>query len=84
MLNVYAWKVCPHCMAAVKWLKEHNIPFQYLEIEEQPEAVVRKVIEVNGGYDWVVPTLEFNGRWRPGEVFNAAKFEQDLKKLGVI
>jgi len=84
MLKVYGWKICPHTIHAVEWLKSHRVPFEYLEVEEQPEAVVKKVIEVNGGDDWVVPTLEFNGKWRPGEVFNAEKFEQDLKKLGVI
>jgi len=84
MLKVYGWKICPHTIAAVEWLKAHRIPFAYLEVEEQPEAVVRKVVEVNGGDDWVVPTLEFNGKWRPGEVFNAEKFEKDLKKLGVL
>ncbi|MBS1371689.1 MAG: glutaredoxin family protein [Lentisphaeria bacterium] len=84
MLKVYGWNQCPHTRHAVAWLKEHDIPFEYLEIEEQPKDVIRKVVEVNGGDDWVVPTLEYNGRWRPGEVFNPAKLEQDLKKLGVL
>lgn len=84
MLKVYGWNVCPHTLNAVAWLKSRNIPFEYLEIEEQPEEVVRKVVEVNGGDDWVVPTLEFNGRWHPGERFDPAKFERTLKKLGVI
>lgn len=39
---------------------------------------------MNGGDDWVVPTLEYNGKWRPGEVFNPEKLEKDLKNLGVI
>lgn len=84
MLKVYAWKICPHCRRAVEWLEAHHIPFEYLEIEEQPPEVVRKVVEVNGGDDWVVPTLEYNGRWRPGKVFNAAGFEADLKAWGIV
>lgn len=84
MLKVYAWNVCPHCHRAVEWLETHHIPFEYLEIEEQPPEVIRKVVEVNGGDDWVVPTLEYNGRWRPGKVFNAAEFEADLRAWGVI
>ncbi len=83
-LNVYAWSICPHCQNTVAWLKEKNIPFNYLEIEEQPQEVVQKVIEVNGGDDWVVPTLEFNGRWRPGEVFDAARLEAWLRQNGVV
>ena len=84
MLKVYAWNVCPHCRRTVEWLKAHEVPYEYLEIEEQPPEVVRKVVEVNGGDDWVVPTLEFNGRWHPGERFNPAKFERTLKELGVV
>lgn len=84
MLKVYGWSVCPHCHRTVEWLKEHQIPFEYLEIEEQSEAVVQKVVEVNGGDDWVVPTLEYEGRWRPGKVFDAAGLEQDLRELGVL
>ena len=51
MLNVYAWSVCPHCHRTIEWLKEHRIPFHYLEIEEQPKDVIQKVIDVNGGDD---------------------------------
>ncbi len=84
MLNVYAWNVCPHCRKTVEFLQSRKVPFQYLEIEEQPEAVIKKVIDVNGGDDWVVPTLEYNGQWRPGQVFNAEKLERDLKKWGLL
>ena len=46
--------------------------------------MVKKVVEVNGGDDWVVPTMEYNGKWRPGQVFDAGKLEADLKAWGVI
>ena len=78
MLKFYGWNLCPHCHRAAEWLKEHGIPFEYYEIEEQPDEIVRKIVEVNGGDDWVVPTLEFEGKWRPGEVFDAAKLGRDL------
>lgn len=84
MLNLYAWKECPHCKKTIEWLQKHNIPFRYLEIEEQPEPEIRKVIEVNGGDDWVVPTLEFNGKWRKGQTFDPVKLEQDLKEWGLL
>lgn len=84
MLNVYAWNVCPHCRRTIEFLQAHNIPFQYLEIEEQPKAVIRKVIDVNGGDDWVVPTMEYNGQWRPGQVFNEETLKRDLKKWGLL
>ena len=84
ILNVYAWSVCPHCHRTIEWLKEHRIPFHYLEIEEQPKDVIQKVIDVNGGDDWVVPTLEYNGQWRPGQVYDPVKLEQDLRKWGLV
>ncbi len=82
-LQVYAWSLCPHCRAAIRWLDEHHIPFDYNEVEEQPPEILRRIIDVNGGDDWVVPTLEYNGQWIPGEVFDAARFEEHLKQLGV-
>lgn len=83
MLKFYGWNLCPHCHRAAEWLKEHGIPFEYYEIEEQLDEIVRKIVEVNGGDDWVVPTLEFEGKWRPGEVFDAAKLERDLAAWGI-
>jgi len=83
-LKLYGWNVCPHCHAARTYLEEHKIPFRYLEIEEQPQAVIEQVIRVNGGDDWVVPTLEFNGQWIPGKAFHAEAFAADLRRLGVI
>ena len=76
MLKVYYWDVCPHCHRAMEFLKKNNV--------KQPEKIVKKVVEVNGGDDWVVPTMEYNGQWRPGQVFNAKKLEADLKAWGLM
>ena len=84
MLNLYGWNLCPHCHNTIEWLKEHGIEFNYLEIEEQPQVVIDKIIDVNGGDDWVVPTLEYNGKWRPGQVFDASSLERDLKEWGIL
>jgi mycoredoxin len=83
MLNVYAAKWCPHCTKTIEYLKTNQIEFKYIEIEEQPENIIQKIIEVNGGDDWVVPTLEFKGKWRIGKVFNEMELSFDLKQLGV-
>ena len=48
MLKVYAWNVCPHCKKTVDWLQTHKIPFQYLEIEEQPKEIIQQVIDETG------------------------------------
>jgi mycoredoxin len=83
MLKVYAAKWCPHCTKTIEYLKKNNIEFEYFEIEEQSENTVQKIIEVNGGDDWVVPTLEFNGQWRAGKFYNEKELKSDLYKLGL-
>ncbi len=84
MLKLYGWRICPHCHKAVAWLQDHGVPFQYLEIEEQSPEIIEKVIQVNGGDDWVVPTLEYNGKWHPGQAFNAADFAAVLRNWDLI
>lgn len=83
MLKVYAAKWCPHCTQTVRYLKDRKIEFEYIEIEEQTDDIIQKIVDVNGGDDWVVPTLEFNGKWREGKVFNEFGLHADLKKLGL-
>ncbi len=84
MLKLYGAKWCPHCTRTAQFLQDSGIKFEYLEVEEQSPSVIAKIVEVNGGDDWVVPTLDFNGEWRPGQVFEPEKLEKDLKKMGVI
>ena len=84
MINIYATTWCPHCTKTVDFLNEKNIKFQWHDMEKQPEDVVKKVVEVNGGDDWVVPTIEYNGQWRKGQFFNPEKLMTDLKNMGAI
>lgn len=84
MLTVYSAFWCPHCIKTEKYLTEKGIPFTSVNIETAPDDVVRKVVEVNGGVEWVVPTLEYKGNWRPGKVFRPQELEKDLKAMGVI
>lgn len=83
MLKVYAAPWCPHCVRTVDFLKSNRIDFDYIDIEKQPGDVVDKIVEVNGGVDWVVPTLEYNGLWREGKVFNEKQLTADLKEMGL-
>lgn len=84
MLKVYAARWCPHCTRTVEHLKKRNITFEYIDIEQQPDSVVQQVIAVNGGDDWVVPTLEFNDKWREGKVYNEKGLDADLRQLGLV
>ncbi len=81
MLKVYGAKWCPHCTKTAEYLKRNNIEFEYLDIEKESKTTVQKIIEVNGGDDWVIPTLEFNGKWREGKVFDEDGLKSDLEKL---
>ena len=63
---------------------DNHIDFKYIDVERQSDDVLKPVIEANGGKDWVVPTLEFNGKWRPGKRFDEDELQSDLKELGVI
>ena len=83
MLKVYAANWCPHCHATVNFLEKKKIPFEYMDIEKADTQIVKQVIEVNGGEDWVVPTMQYEDKWRPGKVFNEEVLENDLKELGV-
>lgn len=83
-LKVYYWDICPHCHKTMDFLREAGIDFEALDIERQPPEVVKRVVDVNGGEDWVVPTLEYCGRWRPGQVFDKKKLEKDLREWGLI
>lgn len=83
MLKVYAAGWCPHCVKTVEYLKQNNIEYDYLDIEKQEQHIIDKIVEVNGGVDWVIPTLEFNGQWREGKIFDEMELVADLKELGL-
>ena len=84
MLNIYTIKGCPHCRKTMAFLKKNGVEFVNFDMDEQPDRVVQKIIEVNGGTDWVVPTIEFDGRWRKGKIFDAPELKKDLLEWGVI
>lgn len=84
MLKVYGAKWCPHCTLTVEYLKKNNIEFKYIEIEKQSKDIVQKIIDVNGGDDWVVPTLEYKGKWREGKVYDEKELNSDLQQLGLV
>jgi mycoredoxin len=84
MLNVYATNWCPHSKRMVRFLMDNHIDFVYRDIEHQSKEIVKQVIDANGGRDWVVPTLEFKSKWRPGKTHNDNEIREDLKKMGVI
>ncbi len=84
MLKIYSVSWCPHCRRTVDFLMKNHIDFMYFDMDKQPEDVERKVIDANGGKSWVVPTLEYNGKWRPGKSYDEKELEKDLREMGVL
>ena len=83
-LHIYAARWCPHCRAALKYLNESGIKFIEHDMDSIAPEDEKKVIAANGGDDWVVPTLECEGKWIPGKPFEKKRFEADLKTLGIL
>jgi len=84
MLKVYLAVWCPHCRMTETFLRQNGIEYLAVDIEKASEDVVKQVVAVNGGEDWVVPTLEYRGKWRPGKEFDAAGLKSDLIEIGVM
>ncbi len=84
MLTVYGAAWCPHCRRTVDWLKAKNIPFTYVDMDTVDAGTEKRVTDANGGDDWVVPTLEYQGKWRRGQFFHEEKLTADLKAWGVL
>ena len=54
---MYATTWCGDCRMAKRWFDSHNIPYEYINIEEDPKAA-EYVVKVNGGAR-SVPTIVF-------------------------
>jgi mycoredoxin len=56
-IKVYGTKWCPDCFRARQMFSRYNIPFTWIDIEEDEQALAY-VRQVNGGYH-SVPTIVF-------------------------
>ena len=50
-MKIYTYSKCDTCRRAVKWLREHNLPFEERPIRETPptRAELRRMLTENGG-----------------------------------
>jgi glutaredoxin len=58
MLTVYSKKICPFCVNAKNYLKNNNIPFEEINVEQDPDA--REFITSQGHR--TVPQIYHNGK----------------------
>jgi thioredoxin reductase (NADPH) len=56
-LTVYGAAWCPHCKRVKKFLAAHRVPYVYVDIEENPDAI-EHIKELQGGRR-VIPTVVF-------------------------
>jgi mycoredoxin len=81
-LLIYSASWCPDCRVAKRFLEQHNIPFQEINIESTPGAA-EEVIRQTGKR--AIPQFVINGTWvqpyRPGEGF---LYEEMSALLGVV
>jgi len=75
-IRIYTTSWCPDSRQAKRFLKEHRLSYQEIDIEKDPQAA-RFVEDANGGKR-KVPTFEVDGRVFPCSPFNAQELEQKL------
>lgn len=77
IIKMYATTWCGDCRRAKRWFEAQGIPYEYINIEEDPEAAAF-VMKVNGGMR-SVPTIIFpdgSVLVEPGTRELAAKFAE--------
>ena len=56
-ITMYATTWCGDCLMAKRWFDQHGVAYDYINIEQNPEAA-EYVMKVNGGMR-TVPTIIF-------------------------
>jgi mycoredoxin len=82
MIKIYSTSWCGDCQVTKNFLKKLDIPFEEVNIEEQPGAA-EYVMEVNNGRR-SVPTLVYNGEATSLSGFSRAKFDAFLQKHALV
>ena len=58
-VKIYSTPWCPYCKMAKDFLREHNIKFEDINVQEKPEKI-EEMAEVSGQRG--VPVITINGR----------------------
>ena len=76
-IKVYGARTCPDTLRARKFLEEHNIPYAWIDVDEDPEAL-DLIKSVNNG-NRTTPTIFFED----GEIQFESSNEELAQKLGL-
>lgn len=75
-LILYSTHWCPDCFRVKSFLKQRGVPFQEINIEDDPDGE-DVVIRANNGKR-KVPTLKIGGRYLACSPFRAQKLAEEL------
>lgn len=76
-IRVYSTRWCPDCRWTKQFLRERGIPFEEINVDEDPDAE-DLVLRVNDGRR-KVPTLEMGGRYFACSPFDPEQLAAELK-----
>jgi mycoredoxin len=76
-IRVYSTRWCPDCRWTKQFLRERGIPFEEINVDEDPDAE-ELVLRVNEGRR-KVPTLEVGGRYFACSPFDPEQLAAELK-----
>jgi mycoredoxin len=76
IIRIYTTNWCPDCRQAKRFLEEHQLPYEELDIGKDLGAA-KFVKHANDGKR-KVPTFDVDGRVFPCSPFNAQELEQKL------
>jgi mycoredoxin len=76
-ITIYSTGWCPDCWRVKHFLKERGVPFQEVNIEENPQAEAI-VLRANRGKRRV-PTLKIGERYYACSPFNAPELAEELQ-----
>lgn len=75
-IRVYSTRWCPDCRWTKQFLRERGIPFEEINVDEDPDAE-ELVLRVNAGRR-KVPTLEVGGRYFACSPFDPEQLAAEL------
>ncbi len=81
-LKLYTTQWCGDCIVTKRFLDKLSVPFEEINIEEDPEAAAY-VMRVNEGRR-SVPTLVFGGEATSLSGFSRAKLDAFLSRHGLV
>ena len=80
-VTVYSAFWCPDCRVAKRFLKEHNIPFQDIDIESTPGAA-DEVVKRTGKR--AIPQFVIDGEWvQPYRQGEGLLYDGMAKRFGI-